>query len=207
MTNFIIALYNLYFLALILNLSLLMPAENSVQKKNQIFKISLVFRSFRQRFTASHKRFRPISPPQMVNSLGKLKCKIAYMHYSTRWRCCFQQQYLISTQPLVVAPFSGGSVKQYFQQRILTTQVEHSITGLDMRQESISQSLSLRSTFHQTSNIRDVQKRRYFTAKKREWYKYIQNCPFSAFCHAQNFLFLLQLVSQLLGQALESTYL
>ena len=26
------------------------------------------------------------------------------MHYSTRWRCCFQQQYLISTQPLVVAP-------------------------------------------------------------------------------------------------------
>ena len=89
------------------------------------------------------------------------------MHYSTRWRCCFQQQYLISTQPLVVAPFSGGSVKQYFQQRILTTQVEHSITGLDMRQESISQSLSLRSTFHQTSNIRDVQKRRYFTAKKR----------------------------------------
>ena len=88
------------------------------------------------------------------------------MHYSARWRCCFQQQYLISTQPLVVAPFSGGSVKQYFQQRILTTQVEHSITGLDMRQESISQSLSLRSTFHQTSNIRDVQKRRYFTAKK-----------------------------------------
>ena len=41
------------------------------------------------------------------------------MHYSTRWRCCFQQQYLKSTQPLVVAPFSGGSVKQSFSKEYL----------------------------------------------------------------------------------------
>ena len=87
-------------------------------------------------------------------------------------KCKTSKQYLKSTQPLVSAPFSLKT--------ILTTQVEHSITGLDMRQESISQSLSLRSTFHQTSNIRDVQKRRYFTAKKG--YKYRYNTKLSFQC-------------------------
>ena len=52
------------------------------------------------------------------------------------------------------------------KKKILTAQVKHGITGLDVRQESISQALSLRSTFDQTSNIRHVQKSRNFTAKK-----------------------------------------
>lgn len=39
----------------------------------------------------------------------------------------------------------------------LTCQMEDAITGADMGQEGISQALARMSTFHQTSNVNDIQ--------------------------------------------------
>lgn len=48
---------------------------------------------------------------------------------------------------------------------ILTTQMEDGITGTDVRQEGITETLALSSTFHQAGNINNVEEGWHFAAE------------------------------------------
>lgn len=52
--------------------------------------------------------------------------------------------------------------------RLLTCHVEDAITGVDVRQEGISQALASMCTFHQARNVNNVKESRDFAAVKEE---------------------------------------